>query len=314
MNLPAAAEEKYGLKNCKVSLLSAGVNDTYLVESDHRKYIFRSYRSSHRSLMQIHEEIDLLLILQQRKVSVSHPIPDLTGRFIQITEGNLHSVLFSYASGESVKLLNDAQLENLGIEMARFHHVSSQMKTGKARWVFDFETTLFRPLELLKPHFSDNPEDYRWLQDSAMRSEKVLSQMDPTQFSKGYCHFDFLPKNFHFENDQVTFFDFDFMGRGWLANDIMSFWQHLILDVYTKRMSLEDAKDAYGKFLIAYHSVRPFSEEELQSVPYLSLGFWLFYMGFHTTHEQFYQFLQPDHLKKVVGFLRWLVADYWKIG
>lgn len=125
---------------------------------------------------------------------------------------------------------------------------------------------------------------------------------------------DFLPKNFHFENDQVTFFDFDFMGRGWLVNDIMSFWQHLILDVYTKRMSLDDAKNAYGIFLISYHAVRPFSEEELQAVPYLSLGFWLFYMGFHTTHEQFYQYLQPAHLKKVIGFLRQLVNDYWKMG
>ena len=74
------------------------------------------------------------------------------------------------------------------------------------------------------------------------------------------------------------------MGSGWLVNDIMSFWQHLILEVYTKRMGLEDAKDAYSVLLVAYYGVRPFNEEELKSIPYLSLGFWLFYMGFHTTH------------------------------
>ncbi len=103
-------------------------------------------------------------------------------------------------------------------------------------------------------------------------------------------------------------------GSGWLVNDIMSFWQHLILDVYTSRTSLEDAKNSYAVFLISYHNIRPFSEAELQSVPYLSLGFWLFYMDFHTTHDHFSRFLQPDHLKSVVGFLRHLVREYWNEG
>jgi Ser/Thr protein kinase RdoA (MazF antagonist) len=314
MNLISALEEKYGLKNIRCDLLPAGVNRTYLIESDQGKYIFRGYRASHRSLMQIQEEINLLLTLKQNDVSVSYPIPDFSEAFIQhIMEPgeNKHFVLFNYAPGSTVKMLNHQQLQNLGKEMAKFHTVSSQMNMGGSRWRFDFETTLFHPLELLRPYFADLVEDYSWLQESALRSEKVLSQFDLSDFAEGYCHYDFLPKNFHFENDQVTFFDFDFMGSGWLVNDVMSFWQHLILDVYNRRMSLEDAKDAYAVFLISYYNVRPFSEAELQSVPYLSLGFWLFYMGFHTTHEHFYRFLQPEYLKSVVRFLRHLVKEYW---
>jgi len=43
-----------------------------------------------------------------------------------------------------------------------------------------------------------------------------LAQLDVSAFSTGYCHFDFLPKNFHFDGDSVTFFDFDFMATaGW---------------------------------------------------------------------------------------------------
>jgi Ser/Thr protein kinase RdoA (MazF antagonist) len=314
MDLISSVEEKYGLKNVRSNLLPAGVNHTYLVESDQGKYILRGYRCSHRSLLQIQEEVNLLLVLKQQDVSVSYPVPDLSGTFIQAiaaSEGNEHFVLFRYAPGSSVKLLSHEQLQSLGREMAKFHNVSSHTKIGGSRWRFDFETTLFRPLEMLKPYFADNMEDYSWLQEAARRSEKVLTQFDISEFSEGYCHFDFLPKNFHFENDQITLFDFDFMGSGWLVNDIMNFWQHLILDVYTKRMSLEDAKNSYAVFLISYHNIRPFSETELQSVPYLCLGFWLFYMGFHTTHENFYRFLQPDHLKSVVGFLRHLVNGYW---
>ncbi len=314
MNLISFIEEKYGLKKVGYSLLPAGVNDTYVVESEQGKYIFRGYHSTHRSLLQIQEEVNLLLVLKQHHVSVSYPVADLSGTFIQPiagSEGNEHFVLFSYAPGSSVKILNHQQLQNLGQEVAKFHNVSSQLKIGGSRWRFDFETTLSRPLEMLKPYFADNMKDYSWLQETARRAENVLAQCNVSEFSEGYCHFDFLPKNFHFENDHITLFDFDFVGSGWLVNDIMSFWQHLILDVYTKRTSLEDAKNSYAVFLISYHHIRPFSEAELQSVPYLSLGFWLFYMGFHTTHDHFSRFLQPDHLKSVVGFLRHLVREYW---
>jgi Ser/Thr protein kinase RdoA (MazF antagonist) len=315
MNLISILEEKYEFKNSKCTLLSAGVNDTYLVESDQGKYILRIYLNSHRTLPQIHEEVNLLLVLKQHNVSVSYPISDMSGIFIQNileSERTRHFVLFSYAPGASVKILNHKQLQNLGHEIASFHNVSSKLKIEGSRWCFDFETTLYGPLKMLKPYFADNLEDYSWLQKTALKSEQILSQFEISQFSKGYCHFDFLPKNFHFENDHITLFDFDFMGSGWLVNDIMSFWQHLILDVYTKRISLVEAKNSYALFLISYHNTRSFSEEELQSVPYLSLGFWLFYMGFHTTHIQFYRFLQPAHLKSVIEFLRCLVKDYWQ--
>ncbi len=314
MDLISSIEVKYGLKNVRSDLLPAGVNHTYLVESDQGKYILRGYRSTHRSLLQIQEEVNLLLVLKEHHVSVSYAVPDLSGTFVQAfaaSEGTEHFVLFEYAPGSSVKCLSHEQLQNLGSEMAKFHNVSSGMKIGGSRWSFDFETTLFRPLEMLKPYFAGNMEDYSWLQESSLRSERVLSQFEISDFSKGYCHFDFLPKNFHFENDQITLFDFDFMGNGWLVNDIMSFWQHLILDVYTRRMSLEDAKNSYAVFLISYHNIRPFSETELQSVPYLSLGFWLFYMGWHTSHDHGTRVLKPDHLKSVGAFLRHLVNEYW---
>lgn len=141
--------------------------------------------------------------------------------------------------------------------------------------------------------------------------EKKLPAFSTAGFSTGYCHFDFLPKNFHFENDSVTFFDFDFMGFGWLVNDIMSFWHHLALEVHTGRITKEAAATAYQFFLQGYREHRTVSEAELATVPYLSLGFWLFYMGFHTTHDQFYIFSQPAHLKAYVAVIRHIVEVHW---
>ncbi|WP_412850707.1 phosphotransferase enzyme family protein [Chryseobacterium sp. PMSZPI] len=313
--LSSLIADQYGIENTQCKLLVRGVGDTYLVESPETRFILRIYRSSHRSFSQIEEEVKLLLALKEAHVSVSYPITNSLGQSIlkiNAAEGERHAVLFSYAPGSVERALNHNQLRALGNEMARFHNVSSSLSLGGSRWNFDVETTVSKPLERLKDVFKKNHEDYIWLQDVAVQMEKQLSQVDTSGFSQGYCHFDFLPKNFHFENESVTLFDFDFMGYGWLVNDIMTFWQHLRLDVYAGRMTHEAAQEAFHVFLNGYREYRPVSEEEIALIPYLSLGFWLFYMNFHTTHDQFYVFSQPPHVKLYIGILKNIVENYWE--
>jgi Ser/Thr protein kinase RdoA (MazF antagonist) len=310
--LASLIEEKYVLKNVSCKLLVRGVGDTYLVMSADAHYILRIYRASHRSLPQIREEMILLVALKEAKVPVSYPVAMATGEMILLldaVEGTRHAVLFSYAPGRAEKWLNDEQLRDLGKEMARFHNVSAGMNRGSARWAFDLATTIFDPLEKIKPAFEHDAENYAWLLEKAEQVKEKLAGV--TGFSEGYCHFDFLPKNMHFENNKVTFFDFDFMGNGWLVNDIMTFWQHLVLDVYTNRMTRTDANQSFTLFLEAYRAYRAVSEEELRLIPYLAFGFWLFYMGFHTTHDQFYVFAQPAHVKMYTGILKHIEKTCW---
>jgi Ser/Thr protein kinase RdoA (MazF antagonist) len=306
--------DKFNLTDVSCKLLVRGVGDTYLVETPATRFILRVYRSSHRSLPQIKEEVQLLQELQQSGVSVSYPIKKLSGDVIiniNAVEGERHAVLFSYAPGSPVKLLNNNQLRNLGIEMSRFHNVSAKLSLGGERWVFNANTTLYKPLELIRLAFVDDPVGYEWLEKVVNQVNDKVYLADSSTFSKGYCHFDFLPKNFHFEGDAIALFDFDFMGYGLLVNDIMSFWQHLMLDVYTSRMTKEAAMEAYDVFLQAYCEQRPVSTEELALVPYLAIGFWLFYMGFHTTHDQFYVYSQPGQVKAYTAILKHIVENYW---
>ena len=306
--------ERYGIPDLKCGLILRGVGDTYLAESATDRHILRAYRSSHRSLPQIKAEIELLLALKKADVSVAYPIADLTGKHIQAleaAEGIRHVVLFTYAPGQPVTRLNEAQLRTLGHQMARFHEVSSTITLSDKRWNFDLETTLFGPIEMLRHAFREDPEGYAWVQQAARKAEKALNELGASGFATGYCHFDFLPKNFHFEGDSITFFDFDFLGYGWLVNDIMTFWQHFTVDVHFGRIKQDEADEAYAIFLEAYREVRPLSAAELKAVPWLSLGLWLFYMGFHTTHDQFYPFVQPAHLKLRINLMRQLMERYW---
>jgi Ser/Thr protein kinase RdoA (MazF antagonist) len=311
--LASLVSERYGFADVKCELLLRGVGDTYLVESAGVRSILRAYRPSHRSLPQIKAEMELLSALKQAGVPAAYPIADVAGSEIQAVEaaeGTRHLVLFNYASGQAVAILSESQLRTLGHEMARFHAVSSTITLSDKRWDFDFETTLHRPIEMLKHAFREDPEGYAWVQQAARRAEQALNELGVSGFPTGYCHFDFLPKNFHFEGDSLTFFDFDFFGYGWLIYDIMTFWEHLCLDVHFGRMKQTDADEAYAVFLTAYREVRPVNAAELKAVPWLSLGWWLFYMGFHTTHDQFYPFVQPAHLKLRVGLLRQLMERY----
>jgi Ser/Thr protein kinase RdoA (MazF antagonist) len=261
--------------------------------------------------------VELLMALKQAGVPAAYPIADLAGSEVQAVEaveGTRHLVLFNYAPGHAVGTLSETQLRTLGHQMARFHDVSSAITLSDPRWNFDFETTLFRPIKMLKHAFREDPEGYAWVQQSAGKAENALNELGVSGFPAGYCHFDFLPKNFHFDGESITFFDFDFIGYGWLVNDIMSFWQQLCLDAHFGRMTQQAADDAYAIFLGAYRAVRPLSEAELKAVPWLSLGWWLFYMAFHTTHDQFYPLVQPAHLKLRLGLMQQLMERYWGNG
>ena len=317
LSLAALITEKYGLGTVSCQLLVRNVGDTYLVEAGQTRYILRVYRHPNRSLSQVQAEMELLTALKEAAVMVSYPIADLSGAFIQTldaVEGTRYAAVFSYAPGSPAAKLSDGQLRLLGHQMAGFHNVSATVRLSDRRWTFDAETTLTRPLEMVRYAFAADPEGYRWLEASAKAVQDRLAGIDTTAFSSGYCHYDFLAKNFHFDGDErLTFFDFDFFGYGWLVNDVMTFWQHLCFDVHFGRMQQEEADRSYAVFLAAYREVRPLSDEELAVVPYLSLGWWLFYMGFYTTHDQFFAFLQPAMLKLRTGMMRQLMDRYWDL-
>ncbi|MBC3542119.1 phosphotransferase [Rufibacter sediminis] len=313
--LASFVSEQYNLGTVQGKFLTRGVNDTYLITAADARYILRVYRASHRNYAQVQAETDLLLALAQAEVSVSYPISDAAGHVIQTlpaAEGNRPAVLFTYAPGRRVPLLNEKQLQLLGREMAKFHNVSASFPLSDARLILDAETTLTKPIQAIKDFFSEDREDYLWLQEAAQKAQQRLEQFNTSSFSFGYCHYDFFPKNFHFDGDEkLTLFDFDFLGRGYLVNDVMVFWQHLCLDVHYGKMMQETADQAFATFLSAYREIRTLSEEELAAMPYLALGFWVFYQGFYATHDHFLPLLQPHRLKARMQLIRQLTQKYW---
>jgi Ser/Thr protein kinase RdoA (MazF antagonist) len=77
-------KEKYNLgfdTYCKI--MKTGINHTYLISNSKAKYVFRIYSYNWRTEIEIKEELRLINILKEKKISVSFPLSDLKGNYIQ---------------------------------------------------------------------------------------------------------------------------------------------------------------------------------------------------------------------------------------
>jgi len=305
-------QESYNLSDTACRLLIRNVSDTYVIENATEKYIFKIYRDAHRKLEEIRGEVELLTILFQKGAKVSRPIPDKDGHMIQAfnaAEGTRYGVLFSWAQGSVVYAMSDDQLETVGREMAAIHNITSSIELNHHRQQYSIETVFINPLKILEPAFAGLEDDYAYLKQTATEVIGRYNQFDES-FSYGYCHFDFMPKNFHFSsNNEITFFDFDFVGKGLLAYDVTSFFVHYFLEFTYGKITKQEARDAFRIFVDSYRKVRPLSNAEIAAIPYLGFGFWLFYFGFQCENFDDWSnlFWGPKFMKdRVVLIKKWM--------
>lgn len=293
--LKSYIEVAYGLKLINCRFLLRGVSDTYIIEAIDARYVLKIYREQHRSRDEIQAEVELLNLLENGGASVAYPITAINGSQLQqfdAPEGTRYGILFSYAEGAPVMDLNDGQLKTIGCQMAKVHNITSVVQLSYPRREYSIETTLINPIKSFEPAFNDLPDEYAYIKDIAVKVAQKLSSLDTANFSYGYCQYDFLPKNFHFDaGGSLTFFDFDFAGKGFLVNDLMSFFVHFFMHVYTGKLTDEEAQRMFAVFVAAYRETRPVSDDELKAIPYLGVGFWIFYLGFQ--HEHFDDWSNP---------------------
>lgn len=303
-------QESYGLSGTNCKLLIHNVSDTYVLENADDKYIFKIYRDVHRKLEEIKAEVELLKLLKENGAGVSAPIADLTGNFLlsfQAAEGTRYGVLFSFAYGKVVYDFTSRQLTDIGIGMAKIHQVTATVELQYPRKAYTIDTLLTKPIATIQPAFAGMENEYTWLADTAKKAAEKIQQFDTTQFSYGYCHYDFFPKNFHFnEEGQITFFDFDFAGKGLLANDLASFYLHFFLEVYANKITQQKADELFQVFIAGYRGIKPLSEDEIKAIPYLGFAFWIFYFGFHFENFEDWSniFFGPKFIKERVALIK----------
>ena len=296
----------YGLDSItSLKFLNYGLNDTYAITTASAdKYVFRVYRAGWRSLSDISFEIDVLNHLARRNASVSTPVQNKEGNFIQTflaPEGLRHAVLFTHAAGSPPQYKEQAGATafTYGKLVGIIHAATQDFTSQHTRFPLDLPHLLDTPLKSIGPLLSHRADDWAYLQKLADKIRRCFAEFPSTALEQGFCHGDFHGGNAHMTTDGVlTFFDFDCCGWGWRAYDLAIFqWG-------AKRAS--QVQERWEPFLRGYTESRKLNDLDLQAVPLFVMmrQFWL--LGLHTAngHDWGFGWLNDRYFDTEIKFLR----------
>ncbi|WP_442591271.1 phosphotransferase enzyme family protein [Pedobacter sp. AW31-3R] len=302
--------KKYGLVGeVSCTLLKTGINHSYLIEQAKNKFVFRLYSLNWRSDLEIKEEIRLLNILKETGLSVSFPLKDINETYIQYLEapeGMRQGVLFSFAEGD--KLLNfSADLHfKAGETMAKIHQVTVNLELERV--TYTPKVILEDSLLKLRKFLAANSDESTWMGAAQRYLLDEIHKADTSRLRSGAIHLDIWFDNMNITQDgQITIFDFDFCGNGWLCYDIA----YYILQLHSteKDMSQRDLK--VESFLRGYQSVVKITDEERRILPVLGVSLYFFYLGVQGQRYDNWSnvFFNETYLKR---FINLLVKKYFE--
>jgi Ser/Thr protein kinase RdoA (MazF antagonist) len=287
---------------CK--LVKTFVNDTYLVTDNALQYIFRVYTLNWRSKQQVEAEIQLINTLWQNSISVSYPIADQNGRYVQslpAPEGERWGVLFSFAPGRKIMQPSPELHESIGVTMANMHRITGNLSLNRVHYTP--QVLLMDSFEKFRSYLPVGSEELPYMTNLQQNLLREMTTVDMAGIRQGAVHLDIWADNLHIdEAGTMTLFDFDFCGNGWLCYDI-AFYLLLLHSMETP----EVYHIKKTRFLQGYESVTPISPEEKRLLKTIGASVYFFYLG--VQRERFATiFFNEEHLRRHVQhrMRRWM--------
>lgn len=298
---------KYRLnENCKCQLYRTGMNHTYFITDNGIKYVLRVYCHNWRSKAEIEEEIKLLQILKENQLSISFPIADNQGQFIQdinAPEGMRHAVLFSFAKGDKIRFMDAKTCFSIGVLMAKIHTATANKTIDRID--YNTDKLLRLPYEYAKNHFPETNTEMHFIKKQSEKISQTFEKIDSSKVQKGIIHLDIWYDNMSVTaKNEITIFDFDFCGNGMLISDVAYFCKQLF--------HIEENKTAYelkkDHFLKGYQSIKSLTPEEIKLIPEAAAAIWIFYLGVQSQRFDWSNiFLTENYLKMYIGRMQsWL--------
>jgi Ser/Thr protein kinase RdoA (MazF antagonist) len=247
-----------------------GFHEIYRIDTGRGPLILKLFRAGSRTPVDVQCEIDVLLHLGRKGVSVSLPVAGRDGSFTQLLPmqagekqpaGERHAVLFTNAPGGAVSIFDEARCRLYGRALAGIHTATDDFTGAPVRW--DLEQLLDLPLRALEPLLDDRPEDRRTLQEFARRLRERLAALPQEALDWGFCHGDFRAANSHLDEATgvLTTFDFEGGGIGYRAYDFATFWYFL-----TGGRPREEQERLAAAFMDGYGELRAFGAVQREAV------------------------------------------------
>jgi Ser/Thr protein kinase RdoA (MazF antagonist) len=303
-NVGLLLQHKYGLSTSAIcKLLKTGINHSYLITDGDRKYVFRIYSLNWRTREEISEEIRFLSLLRDSNIPVSYAISDNTGKYIhelKAPEGYRFGVLFSFAEGE--KMFNfPADLHyRVGETMAELHKVTHDLELQRVNYTP--QVILQDSFERLNEFLPADSDEMIWMASTQKYLLGELEKANTDELRSGAVHLDIWFDNLHItKRGDITFFDFDFCGNGWLCYDIA----YYILQLYSTEKVEKERDEKLKSFLDGYESITKITPEEKRLLPILGVSLYFFYLGIQCQRFDSWSnvFLNETYLKRFINLL-----------
>ena len=307
---------EYGFgKDIDCKILKTGVNHNYLIKTEtDEKFVFRIYFKNWRTKNEIEEELSLLNYLKGNGISVSYPIKDSNNNFIQRIngfEGERFGVLFSFAEGSFIRKPSEEICNNLGMVMAKIHQLTINKKIDRKN--YNDKTLVNWAFELAKKNFSESSNEMKYFERAASKISSEFRNAESDSLRYGTIHLDMWYENMKIKNDsEITIFDFDNCGNGWLFLDIA----YSLMLIYRNEPIKEVFEKKRNSFYEGYESITSISSEEKRLIPYGGLAIWLHYTGIHIERFNDFSnhFLSEEFLKYWIHTVnQWMELNEIKI-
>lgn len=271
-------KERYQLnKNFICKLFRTGVNHTYFLSDTSTKIVVRVYCHQWRTKVEIQEELELLNLLKTHNLSISFPIPDKEGKFIQeinAPEGLRYVVVFSFAEGDKIRFMTNETCSAIGSLLAKIHKITANKKIDRIN--YNSDVLLNQPYDYLTTYFSEDLDEMKYLKEISAKISNNFQKVNLTNNQKGIVHLDIWYDNLSVNNEnEITIFDFDNCGNGWLIMDIGYFYKQLFFIESDKKIY----ESKVESFLNGYRKERNLSDIELKLIADSGASIFIFYLG-----------------------------------
>lgn len=308
-------QQHYGLGNeTECSIFRLGMNHLYLVRDGEDRYVFRVYTHNWRTRLEIEEEIRLLNLLKDAGRPVAFPIADRSRQFIreiEAPEGTRFGVLFSYAKGIKTAKFSPEASFLIGEALAKVHRSAENLELR--RMSYNARNLLTEPVIRTKAFYNKNISETVFLENLSAFLTLQMEGLDKKEMRSGVVHLDVWFDNLHIDNDkEITFFDFDFCGNGYLCLDISYF----LFQLFSTHLNEEEYRVKAESFMRGYETVTAISNEEKAFLPFACLAVMTYYIGVQCDRFDYWTniFLNEDHLKRMTGNLkRWMAYHQIRI-
>ncbi len=313
IELSKLVRQKYGLSdNTECNLFRAAMNHLYTINDNKERYVFRVYTHNWRTKLEIEEELRLLIHLKEKGGQIAFPIADKLNDYIQeidAPEGKRFGVLFSYAKGTKTAKFSPQTSFLIGQALAKVHKSTANFTLN--RIAYNSHNLLIDSLLRTKNFFKNSTEEINFLETLSNFLIIKFDTIDEKQMRYGAVHLDVWFDNMHIDDKkEITFFDFDFCGNGFLCFDISYF----LFQLLSTNLNEDEYQVKADSFLKGYETITEISEEEKRFLPFACLAVMNYYIGIQCDRFDYWTniFLNEDHLKRMIGNLkRWI--DYNKI-